>query len=52
MEVETPEWGGIFPAASSSESSSASSNRPDKDKGAAPKTWKGLGEWQVILFTI
>ena len=46
MEVETPEWGGMFPAASSSESSSG--DAPDKDKGVAPKSWRGLGEWQVL----
>lgn len=45
VEIETPEWGNNIPAASGNESSS--SDGTEKDRGAAPKSWKGLGEWQV-----
>ena len=43
-EMETPEWGGIFPAATSGE---GISDGAKEEKGAAPKSWRGLGEWQV-----
>ncbi len=42
-DVETPEWGGIFEAATDGNSSEG----PKEEKGAAPKSWRGLGEWQV-----
>ncbi|KAK9901675.1 hypothetical protein WJX75_007946 [Coccomyxa subellipsoidea] len=42
-EVETPEWGGSCQEAASSE---GSSDGAKEEKGAAPKTWQGLGEWQ------
>ncbi|EIE20682.1 alpha/beta-hydrolase [Coccomyxa subellipsoidea C-169] len=41
-DVETPEWGGIFEAATDGNSSEG----PKEEKGAAPKSWRGLGEWQ------
>lgn len=44
-EVETPEWGGSFQEAASGE---GSSDGAKEEKGAAPKSWRGLGEWQVL----
>lgn len=44
--METPEWGSI--CAASSSGCSSSSGGSEKDKGAAPKSWKGRGEWQVL----
>lgn len=38
--VQTPAWGGL--AKSSKEADSS-----NKDTTAGPKTWKGVGEWQV-----
>lgn len=45
-ESETPEWGGL-PVLSSN--SSVEGSGTNEEKGAAPKGWRGLGEWQVCL---
>ena len=39
--VQTPSWGGASKA-----SGARQEDGPGKDT-AAPKTWKGVGEWQV-----
>lgn len=42
--VQTPAWGGL-----ASSPGTASKEESSEKIAAAPQTWRGVGEWQVLL---